>query len=63
MLTITVNGREMKLSIGCRTFVTLDVLLTMLKATVQEVILNGTAISRNEFGTTTVNNHDTLKLA
>ncbi len=63
MLTITVNGREMKLSIGCRTFVTLDVLLTMLKATVQKVILNGTAISRNEFGTTTVNNHDTLKLA
>jgi len=53
----------MKLSIGCRTFVTLDVLLTMLKATVQKVILNGTAISRNEFGTTTVNNHDTLKLA
>ncbi len=63
MLTITVNGREMKLSIGCRTFISLDVLLTMLKATVQEVILNGTAISRNEFGTTTVNNHDTLKLA
>ncbi len=63
MLTITVNGRVMKLSIGCRTFISLDVLLTMLKATVQEVILNGTVIPRHEFGTTTVSNNDILQLA
>ena len=62
MLTITVNGQEKKLSIGCRTFISLDVLLKMLAADLQLVTLNGEIISRPEFGNTTVKNGDSLLL-
>lgn len=62
MLTIKVNGREEKLSIGCRTFVSLDVLLKILEADVQMVTLNGKTIPSHDFGQTTVNSGDALKL-
>lgn len=62
MLTITVNGQEKKLSIGCRTFISLDVLLEMLEADLQFVKLNGEIISRPEFGNTTVKSGDSLLL-
>jgi sulfur carrier protein ThiS len=62
MLTITVNGQVRKLSIGCRTFISLDVLLEMLEADLQFVTLNGEIISRPEFGNTTVKGGDSLLL-
>lgn len=62
MLTIKVNGREEKLNIGCRTFVSLDVLLKILEADVQQVTLNGKIISSRECGTTTVQSGDSLLL-
>jgi hypothetical protein len=62
MLTIKVNGREEKLSIGCRTFVSLDVLLKILEADVQQVTLNGKIISSRECGNTTVKGGDSLLL-
>lgn len=62
MLSIKVNGREEKLGIGCRTFVSLDVLLRILEADVLEVILNGEAVHSGEFTKTTVHGGDTLKL-
>jgi sulfur carrier protein ThiS len=63
MLTIKVNGREEKLGIGCRTFVSLDVLLKILEADARTVTLNGETVHSREFATTTVNSGDTLKLA
>lgn len=63
MLTITVNGHERKLSIGCRTFVSLDVLLKILEADDQEVTLNGATIRCQEFAQTDVKGGDTLELA
>ncbi|GAC1465962.1 MAG: hypothetical protein PVSMB11_01370 [Desulfuromonadaceae bacterium] len=63
MLAITVNGHKKKFSIGCRTFVSLDVLMKILDANDQEVNLNGEAIHRHEFAKTTVNGGDTLGLA
>lgn len=63
MLTIKVNGREEKLVIGCRTFVTLNVLLKILESDAQEVILNGETIQSGKFAGTTVNSGDNLKLA
>jgi len=62
MLTITVNGQEKKLSIGCRTFISLDVLLKMLAADLQLVTLNGAIISRQEFKNITVKSGDSLLL-
>jgi hypothetical protein len=62
MLTITVNESEKKLNIGCRTFVSLDVLLKILEADDQRVTLNGDTIRSHEFGKTTVKGGDTLGL-
>jgi sulfur carrier protein ThiS len=45
MLTITVNGTEEKLNIGCRTYVALDELLRLLSADGSLVSLNGDAIA------------------
>jgi hypothetical protein len=63
MLTITLNGRVEKLNIGCRTFVSLDILLKILEADDQEVTLNGETVRSHEFGKTTVTGGDTLGLA
>ena len=60
MLTITVNGQEKKVSIGCRTFISLDVLLKLLGADVQRVTLNGEIIVRQQFENTTVKGGDSL---
>jgi len=60
MLTITVNGSEKKLNIGCKTFVNLDVLLKILETDKQQVTLNGKTIRRDEFDKTTVTGGDTL---
>jgi len=60
MLTITVNGSERKLNIGCKTFVNLDVLLKILETDKQQVTLNGKTIRRDEFDKTTVTGGDTL---
>ena len=62
MLTIKVNGREEKLSIGCRTFISLDVLLRMLESDAEQVTLNGKTVSSHQFKTTTVNSGDSLLL-
>ena len=62
MLTIRVNGREEKLNIGCRTVVSLDILLKNLEADVQQVTLNGTIISSQECGNITVKGGDSLLL-
>lgn len=62
MLAIKVDGHEAQLSIGCRTFVSLDVLLGMLESDAAQVTLNGTTISRRHFETTTVNSGDSLLL-
>jgi sulfur carrier protein ThiS len=62
MLTIKVNGQVTKLSIGCRTFITLDVLLTMLGSKDQNVILNGKPVDNQNYGSINVCNGDTLKL-
>ena len=60
MLTITLNGRKEKLNIGCRTFISLDVLLKILSATDSAVTLNGTDISSNKIAATIVNAGDSL---
>jgi hypothetical protein len=62
MLTVTVNGREEKLNIGCRTFVSLDVLLRILSADDVDVTLNGTKISSNKVESTLVMGGDSLLL-
>jgi len=63
MLTITVNGCEEKLNIGCRTFVSLDVLLKILSATESAVTLNGKKISSSNIASTIVNGGDSLALS
>ena len=60
MFTITVNGREETLHIGCRTFVSLDELLKLLESRVKELKLNDKHILSNEFANTYVNRGDCL---
>ena len=62
MLTITLNEREEKFNIGCRTFVSLDVLLRLLSANDSDVTLNGIKISSNKMANTMVNGGDSLVL-
>ena len=62
MMTITVNGREQKLNIGCRTFVNLDEMLKILEASDKEVTLNGETIRSKEFVKTPIKGGDTLGL-
>ncbi len=62
MLTIKVDGREVQLSIGCRTFISLDVLLKILESDARQVILNGETVIGREFGDTTVKGGDSLQL-
>jgi hypothetical protein len=62
MLTITINGHEEKLNIGCRTFVSLDVLLKILSANDSAVTLNGKKISSNNVASTIVIGGDKLAL-
>ena len=60
MLTITVNGSEKKLNIGCRTFVALDEMVNLLETAGQKVTLNGTVIRSQEFAQTFVKGGDNL---
>jgi hypothetical protein len=60
MLTIRVNGREKKLNIGCRTFLSLTEVLALLEVKDQKVTHNGGAVSCQEFENTTVKGGDTL---
>jgi len=62
MLTITVNGCEEKLNIGCRTFIALDELMGLLSAKESAVTLNGDKISRNNLTSTIVHGGDSLIL-
>jgi hypothetical protein len=62
MLTITVNGCEEKLNIGCRTFIALDELLRILSAQDSHIALNGTKISSNYAAKTMVKGGDSLAL-
>jgi hypothetical protein len=62
MLTITVNGSEMKVNIGCRTFVSLDVLLRILEGNDSSVTLNGRKIGRDDVTSTLVQGGDSLAL-
>ena len=62
MLTISINGSDKKLNIGCRTFVSLDVLMKILEASNQKITLNGEAVSSTEFAKTTVKGGDNLIL-
>ena len=62
MLTITVNGLEKKLNIGCRTFIALGELLGLLSADDSAVTLNGSKISSKIAGRTMVKGGDILAL-
>jgi hypothetical protein len=62
MLTITVNGSEQKLNIGCRTFIALDELLRILSAQDSQAALNGTKISGTNAAKTVVKGGDVLAL-
>jgi len=62
MLTITVNGHEQKLNIGCRTFVALDEMLRILESQNQRVTLNGAAVQHQEFPATMIKCGDALRL-
>jgi hypothetical protein len=62
MLTITLNGREEKLNIGCRTFIALDELLRILSVNDSAVTLNGTKISSTNTARTFVKGGDSLAL-
>lgn len=63
MLTIKVNGREEKVNIGCRTFVSLDVLLKIFESDARQVTLNGEAIQSHGFAQTAVTGGDIITLA
>lgn len=63
MLTINLNGREEKLNIECRTFVSLDTLLKILKVDVRNVALNGETVNMAKFARTTISSGDNLKIA
>ena len=60
MFTITVNGHEEDLHIGCRTFVSLDEMLKLLESSAREVELNGKHIQSYEYAKTHVNRGDIL---
>ena len=62
MLTITLNGSEEKLNIGCRTFVSLGELLRLLSANDSAVMLNGDKISNNNAANTFIKGGDSLAL-
>ena len=62
MLTITINGREEKLNIGCRTFISLGELLRLFYAKDSAVTHNGERISSNNMEDTFVKGGDTLAL-
>jgi sulfur carrier protein ThiS len=62
MLTITLNGREEKLNIGCRTFVSLGELLRLLSANDSAVTLNGDKISSDNVANTMIKGGDSLAL-
>jgi hypothetical protein len=62
MLTITVNGSETKLNIGCRTFISLAETLKMLNSADQEVNYNGETTLSSEFGKIFVKGGDTIRL-
>jgi hypothetical protein len=62
MLTISINGSDKKLNIGCRTFVSLDVLMKILEANNKKMTLNGESVSSTEFAKTTVKGGDALIL-
>jgi hypothetical protein len=62
MLTITVNGAEEKLNIGCRTFIALDELLGILSAGDSAVTLNGAKISSKNVASILVKGGDSLAL-
>jgi sulfur carrier protein ThiS len=62
MLTITLNGHEEKLNIGCRTFVCLGELLRLLSANDSTATLNGEIISSNNVADTIVKGGDSLAL-
>lgn len=62
MLMIRLNGREEKLNIGCRTFVSLDVLLKSIKAGVNLVVFYGEPVRKLDFPQVTVKGGDVLLL-
>ena len=62
MLTITLNEREKKLNIGCRTFLPLGELLGLLSADASAVTLNGIKISSSNVASTMVKGGDSLAL-
>lgn len=60
MLTISVNGREKKFNIGCRTFISLIELLDILEVKDRKVTHNGGIVSCQKFEDVTVKGGDTL---
>jgi sulfur carrier protein ThiS len=63
MLTIKLNGLEQKLNIGCRTFVSLEELLNLLKTEARGVSLNGTSIHHTTFSEIFIKGGDAIELA
>jgi sulfur carrier protein ThiS len=64
MMTITVNGREEKLNIGCRTFVSLAELLSLLRMERQYAlaIVNGSSIPHRDFSSSMIKSGDGIRL-
>ena len=61
-MTITVNGSELNMNIGCRTFTSVSKLLDLLKVInlPSSIELNGQSIDRLDFVSTSVKDGDIL---
>lgn len=62
MIAITLNGREEKINIGCRTFIPLNILLDSLSSSSRVVLLNGVEIPKKEYSRFDVKGGDVLDL-
>lgn len=60
MLTIRLNGREEKINIGCRTFISLDDLLRILDVRGEQATVNGETIRQHDYPRTTIRGGETL---
>lgn len=63
MIAITLNGREERINIGCRTFIPLNIFLNLLESGSKAVSLNGITIPEKEFASVDVKGGDVLELS
>jgi len=65
-MTITINGTERKMNIGCRTFVSVTQLLELLDikpAPLPAITLNGQKVRAGELAQTMVKTGDALRIS